>query len=449
MDLRQKTELRKVMAPELRQSLRILAISSLDLRNLLEEELLNNPCLEEEFLGEDEAVTPPSSSLPDEENGLEGVPKSKKKDVFEDISDKILSKKPTLQDVLLRQLGMFANSDEELRVGSEIIGNIDDNGFLKATVDELVAVLHVSCEEVEKAIALIQQFEPAGVGARTVSECLILQLKRNCEDGPLLIKIVESHLEDVAKKNYSLIAKSLKEPIEAIEPLIQKILKLDPKPGRNYSAEEVQRIIPDVLIEEKDEMLELTLNNEYVPTIVINRRYKEMLKKKNLDATAREFIEQKLRNAQELLRAVTKRQSTLRRVMERLVVIQEDAIRHGLSHLKPLTFAQLANELKIHETTVCRTIMNKFAKTPCGIVALKDLFSGSISDQNGESAVSTNFIKKVVKELIDEEDKHLPLSDEDIVKLIQEKHSLKVARRTVAKYRDELKIPATPYRRIR
>lgn len=416
MDLRQKTELRKVMAPELRQSLRILAISSLDLRNLLEEELLNNPCLEEEFLGEDEVVAPPSS-LPDEENSLEGAPKSKKKDVFEDISDKILSKKPTLQDVLLRQLGMFANSDEELRVGSEIIGNIDDNGFLKATVEE--------------------------------NECLILQLKRNCEDSPLLIKIVESHLEDVAKKNYSLIAKSLKEPIEVIEPLIQKILKLDPKPGRNYSAEEVQRIIPDVLIEEKDEMLELTLNNEYVPTIVINRRYKEMLKKKNLDATAREFIEQKLHNAQELLRAVTKRQSTLRRVMERLVVIQEDAIRHGLSHLKPLTFAQLANELKIHETTVCRTIMNKFAKTPCGIVALKDLFSGSVSDQNGESAVSTNFIKKVVKELIDEEDKHQPLSDEDIVKLIQEKHSLKVARRTVAKYRDELKIPATPYRRIR
>ena len=448
MDLRQKLELRKVMAPELRQSLRILAISSLDLRNLLEEELLNNPCLEEECLGEDVTVSPPSS-FPDEENGLVGAIKSKKKDVFEDISDKILSKKPTLQDVLLRQLGMFANSDEDLRVGSEIIGNIDDNGFLKATVDELVAALHISCEEVEKAISLIQQFEPAGVGARTVQECLILQLKRNCQDSPLLVKIVESHLEDVAKKNYSLIAKSLKEPIEVIEPLIQKILKLDPKPGRNYSAEEVQRIIPDVLIEEKDEALELTLNNEYVPTIVINRRYKEMLKKKNLDAAAREFIEQKLRNAQELLRAVTKRQSTLRRVMERLVVIQEEAIRHGLSHLKPLTFAQLANELKIHETTVCRTIMNKFAKAPCGIVALKDLFSGSVNSQSGESAVSTNFIKKVVKELIDEEDKRQPLSDEDVVKLIQEKHNLKVARRTVAKYRDELKIPATPYRRIR
>jgi len=423
------------MAPALTQSLKVLTMTSLDLRTLIEEELLNNPCLEEGPL-EDYTQSP----LPPT-NHSKGLPQ-------DDLTDKIISKEVSLQEVLLRQLGMFVNTDEELRIGHEIIGNIDENGYLKSSPEELAAVLSLPIEEIAKVLKLIQQFEPSGVGCQTIPECLSVQLNKNNETDPLIFIIVEKHLEDIAKKNYSLIAKKLKEPLEKIELLIKRILKLDPKPGRNYCTQVVQRIIPDVAIKEKNEALEVIINNEYFPVINISRVYKQMLKKDNLDPLAREFIESKMRAAQELLRAMSKRSSTLRRVAEKLVEIQQDAIREDLSFLKPLTFAQLAKELDIHETTVCRTVMNKYIDTPCGIVALKDLFTVKINDGNGQ-AVSVNYIKKTIKELIEQEDKKHPLSDENITKLLSERFNLKAARRTVAKYREEFKIPSTAFRRER
>ncbi|MCX5699808.1 MAG: hypothetical protein NTX01_08990 [Candidatus Omnitrophica bacterium] len=225
-------------------------------------------------------------------------------------------------------------------------------------------------------------------------------------------------------------------------------MKLNPKPGRNYSTQFVQRIIPDVAIKEKNQVLEVSINNEYFPVIVISKIYRQMLKKDNLDPAAREFIENKMRAAQELLRAVGKRATTLRRVSEKLVEIQQDAIKEDLSFLKPLTFAELAQQLDIHETTVCRAVMNKYIDTPCGIIALKDLFTAKINDGNGQ-AVSVNYIKKTIKGLIENEDKKHPLSDEDITKLLSARFNLKAARRTVAKYREEFKIPSTVFRRIR
>ncbi|MFA4933008.1 MAG: RNA polymerase factor sigma-54 [Candidatus Omnitrophota bacterium] len=435
MELRQRTELRHLMAPALRQSLKVLTISSMDLKELIQEELLSNPCLEEGIL--EEELQPP---LPPT-NHLKGM-------VQDDLTDKIIARDVSLQEMLLRQLGMFANSDEELRIGHEIIGNIDENGYLKASLDEVASALSLPIDEIRKVLTLIQQFEPAGVGCQSISECLSIQLAKNNETDPLIFKIAETCLEDIAKKNYSLIARKLKEPLEKIEPLIKKILKLDPKPGRNYSAQVSLRIIPDITVKEKNEALEVIINNEHFPVINISNAYKQMLKKDNLDPAAREFIENKMRAAQELLRSMSKRTSTLRTVVEKLVGIQQDAIREDLSFLKPLTFAELAKELDIHETTVCRTVMNKYIDTPCGIVALKDLFSAKINDGNGQ-AVSVNYIKKSIKELIEREDKKHPLSDEEIAKLLLERFNLKAARRTVAKYRDEFKIPSTTFRRIR
>lgn len=435
MELRQRTELRHLMAPALRQSLKVLTIAAMDLRVLIEEEMLNNPCLEE-GPAEDYA----QSSLP---------PTNHSKDATDDeLMDKIQAKEVSLQEVLLRQLGMFVNTDQELRIGDEIIWNIDENGYLKATLEELAAALSVPTEEIAKVLALIQQFEPSGVGSRSISECLSIQLKRNNEAMPLIFKIVENHIEDIAKKNYSLIAKQLKEPREIIDPLIHKILKLDPKPGRNYSNQQAQRIIPDVTIKEKGQALEVIINNEYFPTIIISKAYKQMLKKDNLDQAAREFIENKMRAAQNLLQALGKRSTTLRRVVEKLAAIQQDAIREDLSYLKPLTFVELAKQLDVHETTICRTVMNKYIDAPCGVVALKNFFTTKINDGVGQ-AISVNYVKKTIKELIEQEDKKHPLSDEDIAKLLLARFNLKAARRTVAKYRDEFKMPSTTFRRIR
>jgi RNA polymerase sigma-54 factor len=428
MEIRQRLELRKLLVSELSQSLNILALPYLEIKGLVENELESNPLLEESL--------PPSYS------------KTRVQGPDLDFRLTQITQKVTLQDMLLRQLGMFTDTDEEFKIGEEIIGNIDGNGYLKASLEEIAAKLNIAPVNVEKILKLIQQFEPAGVGARTVPECLRIQLELANEKNPLLLKIVDCHLDDVAKKNYGLIAKTLKEPQENIEPLIKKILKLDPKPGRNYTQEEIQHIIPDITVDLKDEDLEITINNEDIPNLDINKTYKEMLQEHGLDPKTKEFLTEKLRNATELLRAISRRQTTLRRIVEVVLVIQQDAIRENLSHLKPLTFARVAKEINMHESTVCRAIMNKYVKTPFGVVALKDFFPSSIHDQNGQ-VVSSSHAKRVIKELIDQEDKKHPLSDQEIAEILAKDKNLNISRRTVAKYREELKVLSSAFRKER
>jgi len=438
MELRQKMELRRLLVPELNQSLKILALPLLDLKAVVETEMLDNPFLEE---------TPANDAIPK----LTVTSSSPSQNIpGPDLDFRLgsLTKKSSLEDVLLRQLGMFAETDEELRIGQEIIGNIDENGYLKASLDEIADRLNMPIEKAEQALKLIQQFEPAGVAARTVPECLLIQLELANENDPLLRKIVESHLEDVAKKNYSHIAKTLKEPLAVIEPLVKKMLRLDPKPGRNYSTEEIQHIIPDVVIDEKDEELEITINNEDIPTLNINKDYKEMLKNNNLDPKTQEFLKDKLSKALEILRSISKRKFTLRKIVEIIAQIQQDAIINDLSCLKPLTFGEVAQKLDMHESTVCRAVMNKYVKIPWGIVALKDFFSSHIHGQNGQS-VSSSHVKRLIKELIDREDKKHPLSDQDICGMLSKEKNLNISRRTIAKYREELKILSTTFRKER
>ncbi len=460
MELRQKLELRKLLAPEMRQSLKILALPLLDLKTLVDAELLDNPLLEEY---QPETLQEKTKSQENLERLLDSLPPAEEdygkpldsnpveeKESKHDFSLGLITKKISLLDILLRQLGMFAETDEELRIGQEIIGNIDENGYLKASLEQICLNLNVSLEQAEKTLALIQQFEPAGVACRDIQECLLIQLKLTNFNDPVLEQIIKFHLDDVAKKNYSKIAKELKEPQEKIDLLIKKIHKLNPKPGRDYSTDAIQQIIPDVVIEEVEGQLKILINNENIPHLVINKSYREMIKKGNLDQQTREFLTSKLQRAYEMLRAVSKRQSTLRMVMENIVQIQEQAIREDLSFLKPLTFAQVAEKINMHETTVCRVVMNKYAQTPAGTVALKDFFPSKMRQNNdqGES-VSSQQIKSLIQELVEEENKKQPLSDEDIVKSVKERYSLTVARRTIAKYREELKILSSTYRKER
>jgi RNA polymerase sigma-54 factor len=447
MEIRQRTELRRLLIPALRQSLKILTLPLPDLKTMVEQELESNPLLEEvspvlepssktEAESLDEYLTPSSPT----QNDLQGA------DTEAGLS--LLTKKVSLQDILLRQLGMFAETDEQLKIGQEIIGNIDEDGYLKADLKEIASSLGVETAAVEAVLKLIQQFEPAGVAGRSVAECLLIQLDLAQEKDPLLRKIAEFHLEDIAKKNYSHIAKSLKEPLEKIEPLIKKICKLDPKPGRNYSLDEAYCITPDITIEEVAGHLKVIVNHETVPTLRISREYREMLKKGNLDAATKEFLNAKLQNALELLRAITKRGDTLTRVIKAIVEVQKEAIKEDLSQLKPLTFKEVAQKIAVHESTVCRVVMNKYVKTPQGLVALKNLFSSHIHDQSGQLISSTQ-VKGLIKELIDREDPKKPLSDEDVVRILSEERHLVVARRTVAKYREELKILSSSFRKER
>ena len=291
MELRQRQELRRLLAPELRQSLNILALHLMDVTQLAETELTTNPMLEE---------VPPESLPPTDAemdsfspNHSSRLKKESSEEQYQDTN----IQKVSLQDILSRQLGMFTDNDKDLKIGQEIIGNIDDNGYLHTPLEEMSQKLNIPLANIEKVLSLIQQFEPAGVGARTPAECLLIQLNLSNETNPLIKIIVADHLDDIAKKNYSHIAKALKEPIEKIEPLIKKIQSLNPKPGRNYSLDESQRIIPDVIIEEKNDTLEITVNNEYIPRLIINRTYRDMLKQPNLDPRTKEFLTSKLNKA--------------------------------------------------------------------------------------------------------------------------------------------------------
>jgi len=436
MEIRQKLQLKGLLIPELNQSLKILALSSLDLKTHIENELLNNPFLEDGL--------PPAAPIKPK---IEAMPyNSGQIGPDTDFRMSLITKKVSLQDILLRQLGMFTDTDEEFKIGNEIIGNIDDNGYLKVSLDEISLTLDRPIEHVEKILKLIQQFEPAGIAARTISECLLTQLELADEKDPLLKKIVENHLEDIAKKNYSHIAKTLGISQEDLKPLIKMILRLDPKPGRNYSIEETQQVIPDVIIFDKGDEFEISVNDEDIPTLNINKDYKLMLKDAAVNAQTKEFLGERLKQAVALLRAVSRRKFTLRRIVEAIVEIQQDAVRQDLSHLKPLTFQDLAKQLELHESTVCRTIMNKYVKLPFGVVALKDFFTSKIQDKNGQSH-SSSYVKRLIKELIEKEDKKHPLSDQNISQTISTNYNLNVARRTVAKYREELKILTSTFRR--
>jgi len=452
MELKQKLELRKLLAPELRQSLQILTLPIMDLRELVDQEMLDNPVLEEAAPESMEKMLDALSSAAENKSLASEAPISDDEIQKRDYVQSMMTKKVSLQDTLLKQLGMFADSADDIAIGQEIIGNIDDNGYLRINLDEIASTLNISIQKTEKVLKLVQQFEPAGVGARNIPECLLIQLALAKETDPVLLNIVKYHLEDVASKNYSKIAKALKESVEKITELVQKISALDPKPGRNFSIDEIQQIIPDIIIDLTEEgELKVTINNESMPRLLISKTYRQMAKKPDLDPATKEFLTAKIKRAYEILRAITKRQSTLRRVVETIITIQKDAITQDISLLKPLTFREVAEIIGMHESTVCRVVMNKYAQTPCGVYPLKDFFPSKLHaarDTNGQ-AVSSEHIKGLITDYIAAEDKKHPLSDEDIVKLLKGKNDLEVARRTVAKYREELKILSSSFRRTR
>lgn len=436
MEIRQKVELRKLMLPSLQQSLKILPLALPELREIIDTELNNNPFLEE--------IKPKSSAS----KTFQKLSSYRSNLIGKDLNflPELVVKNETLKDSLLKELWMFAKNDLEVKIGEEIIGNIDENGYLRHSVEQLAMQLGCLVGQVEEILKMIQQFEPAGVAARSVSECLLLQLESSNELDPLIKQIVENHLENIAKKNYTYIAKSLKQPLEKIMPLISKILKLNPKPARNFSSEQKQPIIPDIIINGDDDEFEVIINDEDIPTLHINKDYRRVLKDKNLDLKAKEFLAQQLRSALELLNAINKRQATLRKIVDLIAEVQAEAIRQDLSYLKPLTLSEVADKLNMHESTISRAITNKYVKLPYGTIALKDFFSSRIDVQNGDS-VSSNFVKRLIKERIKQEGKKHPLSDQSLRDILRKEYNLNISRRTVAKYREELKILSTAFRR--
>ncbi len=441
MELRQRQVLKHLLVPGLTQSLKILSLSYLELKEALDEALNTNPLLEENApQGKPEALAP--SSPP---SFLKHKPPSRLANPDWEFRPELISRKNTLRDILSRQLAISVNTPEELRIGEELVDYIDDNGYLKADLSELASRLGAPLTQLEAALRCIQRCEPAGIGARDLKECLMLQLEANGEKDPLIRQIVSDYLEEVAKKNYNKIAKELQVSSAEIEPRIKKILKLDPKPGRNYSTDEPVQVIPDIFISDDGEEFSITIYEEELPRISLNREYRVLLKKNGLAPEAKAGLDEKLRQAQELIRAVVLRHQTLRRIVEAVVEVQKDAIRDDLSQLKPLTFRMIAERLNLHETTVCRAVMNKYVQLPDCIMALRDFFPSRSCERSGE-AISEVLIKSRIKELVHNEDKHHPLSDQELSGLLLQE-GLAVSRRTITKYREELKLLCSTYRK--
>src|SRR5438876_236091 len=319
-----------------------------------------------------------------------------------------------------------------------------DDGYLRAEVEEIALGMGATVEEVESALRLVQGFDPTGVAARSVRECLLLQLTADAEPDPVSVEIVEKHFEDLERRRYAEIARALKLPLDRIMESIEEIQSLEPKPGRRFSTSDQRYIAPDVSIHKLGDDYVVVLNEEGIPRLRVNALYRSLLRRSSDEA--KQDVEQKLRSAVSLIKSVEQRQRTLRKVTQSLVKFQRDFLDRGVAHLRPLALRHVGEDIGMHESTISRVTTNKYVETPQGLFELKYFFHSGIASDSGEM-VSSVSVKKNIRDLVAAEDAGKPLSDQEIAQVLRGQ-GLTIARRTVAKYREELGILPSHQRRL-
>src|SRR5574342_213011 len=359
-----------------------------------------------------------------------------------------LSTSSSLADHLMWQLSMQTDDPVMRDIGSAIIGNLDDDGYLVASFEELAAMGPWPVGDVERALRLVQSFDPTGVAARDLQECLQLQLRHLGLEGTPTEKIVTDHLRLLQNHQVPEIARKLGLTIDDLKEHIEIIRHLDPKPGSRYNPSQSQYVIPDVYVVKVEDQYVAALNEEGLPQLRISPVYRRLLDKSvagNNDET-RAYVKDKFRSALWLIKSVEQRQKTIHKVANSIINFQRDFLDHGIEHLRPLVLRDVANDIGMHESTVSRVVTNKYMHTPQGVFEMKFFFHSGISSSYGES-VSSVTIKQRIRKIIENEDARKPLSDSKIVSILQ-KEGLVLARRTIAKYREELKIPTSNQRKV-
>ena len=470
---------RVVMTPLLQQAIQLLQLSTLELQEVVQKELLENPMLEEVTPdtpettdGQATADTPPAPTVepitaetpPTTERQTDELPfdfTAVMSAADDDHEERSLVSQEDREDlpfenVIRTQISLADHLDEQLRfatedvtgrrIGAEIIGNLDEDGYLRAELEEIAQRCAVSADEVAKVVELVQGFDPPGVAARSIQECLLLQLRRDPLPDPVSVEIIEAHFDDLSRRRYQDIARAMKLPLDRIMESVEEIMGLEPKPGRRFGGNDSRYIVPDVFVYKLGTEYTVVLNEDGIPRLRVNGLYRSLLRTPGSGDEAKQYVEQKLRSALWLIKSVDQRQRTLRKVTQSIVKFQRDFLDRGLSHLRPLSLRDVGEDIGMHESTISRVTTNKYVETPQGLFELKYFFHSGIASGDGEM-VSSVSVKKMIQDILAAEDPAKPQSDQEVAQALQ-KRGLTIARRTVAKYREELGILPSHQRRL-
>src|SRR5215831_18006360 len=469
---------RVVMTPLLQQAIQLLQLSTLELQEVVQKELLENPLLEElpetpetpegqdgqpaaeaNTIPSTDPITPELPPRDQEQRGTDDLPFDLTAVMFDDHEERSLVAQEDRDDLPFENMVRSVSSlndhlDEQLRfatedplvrkIGEEIIGNLDEDGYLRAELSEIAARCDVDVAAVESVLAMVQAFDPPGVAARSIQECLLIQLTSDPNPDPVSVEIVEQHFDDLTRRRYPDIARALRLPLDRIMESVEEIMGLEPKPGRRFGGKDSRYIVPDVVVHKMGSEYVVVLNEDGIPRLRVNSLYRSLLR--NSGDEARQYVEQKLRSAVWLIKSVDQRQRTLRKVTQSIVKFQRDFLDKGLAHLRPLSLRDVGEDIGMHESTISRVTTNKYVETPQGLFELKFFFHSGIASGDGEM-VSSVSVKKMIQDLLANEDPSKPLSDQEVA-LILKGRGLTIARRTVAKYREELGILPSHQRRL-
>ncbi|MFQ5906144.1 MAG: RNA polymerase factor sigma-54 [bacterium] len=446
--------LRLQLSPQLIELLKLLQLPRLELEQLIRTELEQNPLLEEIESDEDETESSEEESEPADEfewaeylqDDLDPSYKPDRRRT-EDFTQQIPAVPASLRDYLMTQVHLRGNSDEQILIGEYIVDSLDDDGYLRSvTVEEIAEALDVELESVESALALVQSLDPPGVGARNLKECLLIQLRGRGKKDGIEVKIVNEHLNDLKNKRYQAITRSLKITEKTLQKAVDVISSLQPRPGSGAWGSEVRYVTPDVLIERAEDEYRVFLNETNIPHLRVSKSYKDVLANlRGRSKKEKEFVRKRLASARFLINGLDERRRTIMKVMSFIAENQRNFLEKGVSQLKPMTLRVVADALGIHESTVSRVIRGKYVQTPQGVFNLKFFFSAAIRSDHSED-VSARSIRARIAELIRNEDKKKTLSDKKIAEILS-REGFEVARRTVGKYREEMRILPSKMRR--
>jgi len=459
LHLRQRQQL--VMTPKLQQALKLLQMPAIELQQMLKQEIMENPLLddeedlveaqeEEQERQETETKEPETKSEEEAEEPEEKIDWEEYlqsgweiaaglgEEISEEFVERVPVAKRSFTEALISQLRIATDDERTIEIGDYLVGSLDASGYLTCGLEEVANTFRTTLQEAERILRIIQTFDPPGVGARNLQECLLIQLAAKGLDDSLATRIIREHFDDFKQKKYPELAKKLRVSIQEIQQQSKVISTLDPKPGFEISAGDPQYVIPDLVVEKVDDKYVVYLNDKNIPRLRINHVYQEELLKdsKDGDRETREFIQSRLKSARWLIQTIEQRRRTMVKVMECIVDKQREFFEKGTAFLRPLTLQQVASEINMHESTVSRVTTSKYVQTPRGVFELKFFFSSSLGTQDG-GEISAKSAKDTIRKIIEREEARNPLSDQKIADMLK-KDGLNIARRTVAKYREQL-----------